>query len=174
MKKLLVILALTVSSNAFAGILLEPYVGYNSGTTTQSGDPDTDVTGIGFGARVGWKMPILFVAVDYSSASLTGKTTGAADVDVDAKNLGVVVGASLPVLRLWAGYTLDAKAKVGTDPEMSGTGMKFGLGYKLPLIPVSFNAEYLMSEYDEDSAGPINPKYENKTIFVSVSAPFEL
>lgn len=174
MKKLLIILSLTMSTNAFAGILLEPYVGYAIGTIEQSGSADSDFKGMGYGARVGWTLPLIFVALDYSKASGTTESPGTPDVDTDASNLGVVVGASLPIIRLWAGYNFQAKVQDEGSPEATGNGMKVGLGFKLPVLPISFNAEYIMTTFDEYDNQPLTPEVDSKTIFVSVSAPFDL
>lgn len=170
MKKLLIAITILVSTNASAGILLEPYLGYNAGKLTQSGSEDADITGLGYGLRVGWTLPLLFIALDYSMHDVDFKdSTGKSSVDV--KNLGAVVGASLPIIRVWAGYNFSAEGEVEAD-KFKGSGMKAGVGFKMPILPVSFNLEYIINEYDEMNGMSFANKMESKTVFLSVSAPF--
>jgi hypothetical protein len=173
MKKLLVILALSLSTNAFAGILLEPYVGYLSGTKKQTGNPNSDVTGMVFGGRLGFTMPLVFAAVDYSSGDLTSKTTGATDLGLKTTDLGLVVGANLSIIRLWGGYEFASTAKLHGFQELKGSGAKVGAGFKLPALPISFNAEYLMNTYDKSGSQTLTNKVKANSVLVSISAPFD-
>src|SRR5690606_21527118 len=114
MKKLLIALTILVSTNASAGILLEPYLGYNAGKTTQSGSEDGDITGIGYGLRVGWTLPLLFVGLDYSLHDVDIKDSSGKE-SADVKNLGLVVGASLPIIRVWAGYNFSSEVEFASS-----------------------------------------------------------
>lgn len=170
MKKLFVILSLLVGVNANAGILLEPYVGYHMGEGSQTGATDTDITGMGFGGRVGWTLPLVFFAFDYSSGGLDAES-GSSEVDADYKAMGAVVGASLPMIRIWAGYNFSAELELDSATKYEGNGMKGGLGFKLPALPISINAEYIINEYDEANGTSLTNKYEHTSLFVSISAP---
>ncbi len=171
MKKLLIAITFLMSTNASAGILLEPYLGYNAGKTSQSGSPSGDLTGVGYGLRAGWTLPLIFIGVDYAIHDVDWEPDGAAKNSVDIKNLGVVIGATLPVIRVWAGYNFDAEADVKDAVKYEGSGMKAGVGFKMPIIPVSFNLEYIINEYDKANGMTLTNKLEAKTLFVSVSAP---
>jgi hypothetical protein len=173
MKKVLVILAIFVSTNAFAGILLEPYLGYASGKVTQSGQTDIKVTGMGYGARLGYALPLIFIAADYSMQKTSAKQGSNPSIDADVSDIGLVVGANLPIIRLWAGYDFKSKVDMGSNGYMTGKGMKVGVGYKLPAIPVSFNFEYIMDNYDKNISGGVTTATDKdaKVMFLSVSAP---
>jgi len=174
MKKLLVALSILLSTNAFAGVLLEPYIGYNIGGTDQSGQVDSDLKGEGYGLRLGWKLPFVFVALDYSMSNITSEKSGQADEDGDLKNFGVVVGASLPMVRVWAGYNFSAVEDLDTTGKYTGNGMKAGIGFKIPVLPISINAEYIISKYDELSDVALTNDVDSKMLFLSLSAPLSL
>ena len=178
MKKLLVIFSIlvsvnTIGANANAGILIEPYVGYHIGGTEQ-GTTENDVTGLGYGARLGWTLPLVFIALDYSTAGVELEPTTGATSDADYTATGLVVGASLPVIRVWAGYNFSAELDVEGGSDYEGTGMKAGLGFKMPLLPISFNLEYIINEFDEANGASLAQDLEAKTLFLSISAPLNL
>lgn len=171
MKKILIIVALMFSVNSFAGILLEPYVGYHIAKSKQSGSPSSDITGAGYGARIGWTLPLVFVAFDYSGGSLTEKNSGGTSEDFTYTAMGAVVGASLPLLRLWAGYNFSSTAKFKTSGKLEGDGMKAGVGFKMPVLPISFNVEYTIDTYDKLNGSSFTPEEKQSGVFLSVSAP---
>lgn len=171
MKKLFVILSLLVATNANAGILLEPYVGYQIGQLKDSADNKPDVTGMGYGARVGFTLPLVFFAFDYSAAALDYEYQST-KLDADYTAMAAVVGVSLPLIRLWAGYNFSAELDVDGD-TYKGAGMKAGLGFKLPVLPISLNAEYIINDYDEKDPGTTQG-VDHTGVFVSISAPLDL
>lgn len=173
MKKLAVILSLLVGVNASAGILLEPYVGYAIGGTEQATVSDNDITGVAYGGRIGWTLPLVFFAFDYSTGAFDLEQ-GSSKTDADYTAMGVVAGVSLPVLRIWAGYNFASELKIDSSVKYEGGGMKAGLGFKMPVLPISFNAEYIIDEYDEGNGLSLVNKMESKILLISVSAPFNL
>lgn len=180
MKKLAVILALFMSVNASAGLLLEPYVGYALGKRENAdGTGKGDVTGLGYGGRIGWTLPLVFFAFDYSMGGFETKDKDSGiKFDTDHTAMALVAGVSLPVVRLWAGYLFDAEVEAktgGSTVKFEGNGMKAGLGFKpVPFLPLSLNAEYIMTEYDKANGTTLATKRENKMFFISISAPFSL
>lgn len=172
MKKLLVIMALVfTTSQASAGILLEPYVGYHMAKA--EGSVEGDITGLGYGGRLGWTLPLVFFAFDYSMAGTEYESDSGGKADWDYTAMGLVVGASLPVIRVWAGYNFTAEMEQESGATFEGSGMKAGLGFKLPVLPISFNLEYILNEYDEIDGTSID-SVDQKGLFLSVSAPFNL
>lgn len=164
---LIMLIGLSVS-NANAGVLLEPYLGYQSTVTTlalggaaapATGDIKIDNSGLTFGARLGYQFSMVFAAVDYSTGTLKGslkeQPVGAnmTTEDQSITNLGVTVGADFMMIRPYLGYIFDAQSK-GSNTTTMGTAMKLGVG--LGFIPkVKINLEYLMSTFtkSKDSAG---------------------
>lgn len=178
-----------LASQASAGLLLEPYLGYESSTLTLddgSVDSGGKGSGLGFGARLGYKTPIMiWVAADYSSVS--GATYKGAvstnDGKIDSTNLFVDVGVDLPILfRLWAGYGVQSKSKFAADSGAGGdiiyeSPLKVGIGLTaLPLV--SINVEYFTAKVKEIETGGSTTQgsffktSDNKGLVVSVSAPF--
>jgi hypothetical protein len=182
-KKLIIFLALTISTNSYAGLLIEPYVGYNAGTIEQKNNSDQDgkLAGSGYGARLGYSFLVVFAALDFRKAVLSDniKESGEEDRDANQTELGVTAGIWLPFgLRFWGGYQFVDRMKLKDDTNgtnnLKGSGMKAGIGYKLPIIPLSFNAEYIMSVYNKKDGESLSDKYNSSLLFVSVSMPLDL
>ncbi|HRK06778.1 MAG TPA: hypothetical protein PLZ57_03325 [Pseudobdellovibrionaceae bacterium] len=145
------------ATNARAGIMVEPYLGYNllvsDFTFGAAAGPfngqslKIDNTGLGYGLRVGYTVPFLFAALDYSSGSLASsvkeKPAGStiSTSSSTATSLGATVGVNLPIIRPYIGYIFDDQVKSDTS-TIYGTGFKVGVG--LTVFPmVKLNAEYV-------------------------------
>lgn len=182
MKKLLIALALTMgfSGVAHAGILIEPYLGYESGKTT---DVDGKFDGVTIGGRLAYKTPVmLWVGVD-GAFGVSGKSkpdsgTGYSDVDQKHNTFYGVVGIDLPILlRGWVGYGFSDQIKLegSADSTYKGKNFKIGLGFTgLPFV--SLNAEYIKGKVDEYSGNLANSgldtKYESVQLSVSLPLTF--
>lgn len=177
MKKLFALCALIMgfSSVSNAGLLLEPYLGYEMGTTK---DPDGKLDGTQMGLRVAWTAPIMFWAgVDYTmgvSAKLKPDDSAIADSDAKRSTLYGVVGVDFPILlRGWFGYGFKNELKADDwDTKYEGTSTKIGVGFTgLPFI--SLNLEYLMEEFDKADGTTLATKAKNTGYVLSVSLPWE-
>lgn len=179
-----------------AGILLEPYVGYNalvsdyafgSGAGVLNGQSfKLDSTGLGYGARLGYSFAMVFVAFDYSSTTLkstvktqpTGATITVTGDDTPTEMAGVV-GANFGFLRPFVGYVFDVQSK-NSNTTTFGNGYKAGLGFSL-LPKVKLNLEYKMFTFTKSKTGSTettfgaSQTYKSVTssgFFVNVSFPF--
>ncbi|MEQ1876813.1 MAG: outer membrane beta-barrel protein [Bdellovibrionia bacterium] len=157
------------TGTAQAGVLLEPYAGYNAllvdftlgsaaGAAAGQGFK-SDATGVGFGARLGFTLPMFFAAVDYSSATLKNSLKDVpvglpvSATDTTNTNLGLTAGLNLAIVRPYFTYIFDSQSKSDSSTTF-GTGYRFGLGFKI--VPmVSVNLEYAMATYtkSKDTAG---------------------
>ncbi len=177
MKKLALILSLFMGVNASAGLLLEPYAGYAIGNSEYAdGSDKADVTGLSYGGRIGWTLPFVFFALDYSIGNTDFKYDDGSKIKSEHTTMAAVAGVNLKIVRLWAGYIFDTEAedKDGTL-KFEGNGMKAGIGFKpLPVIPLSFNLEYGLHEYDKANGLTLGSNLETKVLLLSVSAPFNL
>lgn len=172
MKKLLLALSmLTFTSVAQAGFMIEPYVGYETGSSKQSGSPDSDYTGTTLGARLGYGMLGLSFGLDYTMASGTIDETTPPDTDVDATDMGLFVSYEFPILlRVYATYILSSKADVGQPEDIEGSGMKLGVGFTgLPFVVI--NLEMTNRTFDEYDGQPITPEIDLNTYALVVSLP---
>jgi len=194
MKKIFAIIAMAIgmSSTAHAGILIEPYLGYEMGdlirkdvgSTTETTDK---VSGVSYGMRLGYKFLLPWVALDYSSGTATGKPDSGTDFDLTKSSLGAVVGVNLPLIRMWAGYGFSNEATIkGTagsnNLKLKGNYLKAGVG--LGFIPlVSINLEYKINDIKKVDLGAGAGEVDKSTIFdtakhdtimLSVSVPFNL
>jgi hypothetical protein len=195
MKKIFAVfaVALGMSSAAHAGILVEPYLGYEMGDIKykfvgSSVDHTDSTSGVSYGLRVGYKFLIPWVALDYTSGTATAKPDPAStDYDLTKSSLGAVVGVSLPLIRAWAGYgfsnEITNKGTSGNpDTKFKGNYLKAGVGLGiLPLVDI--NLEYKINDLkkvdlgqgagDQDKSAVFDSnKYD--TIMISVSVPFNL
>ncbi|MFV8258928.1 hypothetical protein ACNQKP_14060 [Bdellovibrio bacteriovorus] len=174
MKKLLVMLAVVMGfgSVSHADILLEPYLGYETGKTT---DPDGKIDGTVFGARVAYKTPImLWVGVD-GAFGLSGTSKPDAGGDETSKRSSVygVVGIDLPILlRGWLGVSLKNEVDLEDSGKLSGKSTKLGVGFTgLPFL--SLNLEYLKDTFDELDGNSLATDAQSETVMFSVSLPLE-
>jgi len=196
MKKILAIIAVAIgmSSTAHAGILIEPYLGYEMGDLKYKyvpaiGGPEfTDkASGVSYGMRLGYKFLLPWIALDYSGGTATVKPDTGTDYDLTKSSLGAVVGVNLPLIRAWAGYGFTNEMTIkGTggsnDTKLKGNYLKAGVG--LGFIPfVSVNLEYKINELKKvdlgAGAGEIDKSllydsWKHDTIMLSVSVPFNL
>ena len=170
---------------ARAGILIEPYVGYNllastmtfgagAGGALDGQSVKLSDTGLGYGLRLGYSLPMVFFAADYSmsnlSSSVTEKPAGST-VTTEAStgtSLGVTVGLDLPLLRPYVGYILDDQVK-NDSATTSGSGFKAGIGISmLPLIRV--NLEYLTRTWTKSkSSSGVEESFGSAATYKSVS-----
>ncbi len=193
MRKLNIILAVALISllalPAKAGLLLEPYLGYQGGTLktsiTGGGSEDFNFYGATLGGRVGLTLPLLFFGADYSLVA-GGKVTGnGQNADASQSQLFLVGGIAIPLLRAWLGYGLmnDLSAKFsGGEMKFKGDALKLGVGFTgLPFVAINF--EYIMNDYKklstvggEGSIGGSNyySSVKMNSLLVSVSLPFDL
>lgn len=174
-------------SKAYAGILIEPYLGYGTGSLSvdQSGSSflDADIAGTAVGARLGYSMLIPFFALDYMTTNETAKISGYDDEDVVQTQVAAVVGASIPLVRVYAGYILsnelDLKFTNGAA-IYSGTGTKVGASFKgFPFI--SINLEYHMNTFNKIEVSGVtfdtdqlSQEVDYSKTFLTVSVPFNL
>jgi hypothetical protein len=171
--------AVTLSSvPAKAGLLLEPYLGYQFGKFKDSsvGGSDADYSGATLGARVGATFPILFIALDYSlPVSGTLKPSGGSNIDVTGGQLFAEVGASLPLIRAYLGYGLsnwyELKASGLTAKYEGGTAIKAGVGTTI-LPMVAINLEYQTQKFDK-VGGVTTSDYKADLFMINASLPFE-
>lgn len=170
MKKLVVVLAmmLGMSGVAQAGVLIEPYLGYEFGKTS---DPDGKTTGTVLGARLAYTLPaFVWLGLDATmGVSETFDPDTGSSRDGNRETVSAVVGVDLPVLlRVWAAYGFHNKFKTDSGADFEGKNMKLGVGFTgLPFISINF--EYIKDEFDEPS--PLDMKAE--MYMLSVSLPLE-
>ncbi len=191
MKKFIILFSavLGFQSTALAGLLFEPYFGYQSMTTNlKTGSAvgsyalKLEGAGIGVGFRFGYTGTLLFLALDYGAATLSTKQKeGAIPISPGNSlhsNTGVTFGLNFPFVRPYAGYIFDSQF-IGSDSGLTGTGSKAGLGFSFsPKILI--NLEYSAStfnKYQESSVVslPNDLTYESASIAgftLNISAPF--
>jgi hypothetical protein len=193
MKTIAVFLTLLLGLQAKAGVLLEPYLGYDTGSlkmTSISSGTDTNVknTGTAFGAQIGYRFPAMFwIAADVASLSGTSKPDDVTQTSSDYTGtaMGVVLGYQWHILRFWGGYGFDDKFTLkgdatSTDTVFKGTNMKLGIGV-MPVNHVSINFEYIVPKYTKaDTSGLTNvtladfySKFDTTVMRLGVSFPFD-
>jgi hypothetical protein len=161
-KNIIGVLVLFFGFQAHAGILLEPFVGYDMGanktTDTSSVDQSSKFSGTGFGARLGFRfMNGVSLAAEYASSSGTIKdNSGQAaiqDSNYSRAATSAVLGYDRGIWRFYVGYgfsdALTEKANnVNTtvDSKLTGTSYKLGVGV-MPIRHVAVNLEYCVPTY---------------------------
>ena len=175
MKQLFVALLLSLAAGSFAhaDLMIEPYLGYETGNLSTKGsgaDTSDETKGVVPGLRLGYAAPaVLWVALDYSIES-NGKISG---TDYDRSNLFLDVGADLLLIRLWGGYgfsnSLTTKPTSGNNSNFSGGSMlKAGIGFTfLPFV--SLNLEYMAGSFGSYPSS--NSSAKETMALASISIP---
>lgn len=176
MKNLLLLGTLVLSLFSFnskAGILLEPYLGGHFFGSKVETSGSSDLTGMAYGARIGWQSMGLMLGANYKTGSMKAKENGFTDWD-SYSNMGVFVGYNFPVMfRAWFEYVFSSKIDFddGTKVE-KGAGTTLGFGYTgLPFLSVNLEISAL-SDYETPSGAKVNA--DVNTMMLSVSFPFTL
>jgi len=173
-------LLLFAPAGAKADIFIEPYLGYEGGranTTTVAGtDGSGNASGTAFGARLGYAVPLLWAALDYTYATETtsSMTGGLTDSSATRSSLGVVAGVKIPLLRAYAGYGFADSLKLtpaAGSQTMTGSSLKLGVSFTgLPFI--NLNLEYIMTTYT--GFDPNNFSKANANLLLAtISLPWE-
>nr|WP_295905054.1 outer membrane beta-barrel protein [uncultured Bdellovibrio sp.] len=174
MKKLLLVFALALgfTSVSHAGILIEPYLGYEMGKTK---NPDGKFDGSQVGLRLAYAAPIFFWGgLDYTlGVSGTSKPDSLPNEDGKRSTLYGVVGMDFPILlRAWVGYGFLDEMKFENSGKAKGTSYKVGVGFTgLPFI--SLNLEYVNEKFTELEGVTIPGDTKNDSYVLSVSLPLE-
>lgn len=173
MKKFLLVLMFVLPFSANAGLEVEPYLGYTiDGTLSQAGATDSDLSGVGMGARLGYGfLPLLGAGVEFYKGNLTADASGT-ESDFEPTDIGIYASVDFPILvRAWATYVLSSKVDVAAG-EFSGSGFKLGVGFTgLPFV--SINLEYTTINYDELN-GSSATDVDRSGIMLGVSLPLDV
>lgn len=174
MKKLLAIFALSAFSVslAHAGVLFEPFVGFENGSY-EVGSSEGDVAGATYGARLGMTTMGFMFGGEYSLTAGKRKPDGATpDSDADLTDTGVFVGYEFPVMfRIYATYFVSSKLDdENLNDDYKGTGTRIGIGYTgLPFIAI--NVEMINRTYDEYGSIDLTNDLKTSTFAVNISLP---
>jgi hypothetical protein len=160
---------------AHAGLLLEPYLGYHMGKW-EFGSSNQDLSGVGYGARVGYQQMGLMVGGDLFLSNWTDDAKPT-KFDWKAQDIAAFIGYNFPVLvRVYAAYVLDAELKQsggGASNKYEGKGLKFGVGFT-PLPLISINFELINNTYDEVNGNKMSTDLKSNMYGLTVSLPFVL
>ena len=162
---------------ARAGLLLEPYVGYDTGEWNKGSNCTTcsaHQSGATFGARVGVESMGFMLGADAMSGSWTDQYSPSDDET--PSSVGAFVGYDGQLMRFYVGYGISSTLKqtrIGYDDTFSGTDYKIGIGFHLvPLIALNF--EYIDATYTKDSSGPLASNATSKMYGACLSIPVNL
>ncbi|MAZ48208.1 MAG: hypothetical protein CME65_06575 [Halobacteriovoraceae bacterium] len=148
MKLKLLVLALiaSMSMSAFAGFMVEPYVG--TGTYATSFDvaaaEDEEVSGESYttaGGRLGYSFSLLSAGLDYELMSLD---------DTTVTNTGLFVGVDLPILfRFYGKYIFNSDFD-NDDVDLDfQSGTVLGVGFTgLPFVVINLEVSSLLYTFD--------------------------
>lgn len=148
------ILCVLFSFNTFAGISVEPIIGYNVGSEIQvsNGKDYQWGKGIGYGGKFAFendKSHGLAFGLDYLKSDIDISNI---DQNVKTDDLGVYLGYKLPAfLKFYGEYIFSSSGDTeiqGRHRNLSGTGWKLGMGTTIiPFIDV--NLDYRKITYDK-------------------------
>jgi hypothetical protein len=170
--KIIAVCSFAFSIQAHAGLMLEPYLAFESGVLAEKSSLGIDVskklTGTVLGARLGYSLPLLPVwfGIDYSlttGGKAKADTPLSSDQDYKRQSAYATVGVQLPILaNFWLGYGVlnDLElTSTGVSNKLSGgSNMKLGVGFKL--IPfLSINAELYQNKQNKQTFNGVSGDY---------------
>ncbi|UYL07498.1 outer membrane beta-barrel protein [Bdellovibrio sp. SKB1291214] len=178
MKKMWLVLALFLgfSGAAHAGVMIEPYLGYEMGSHTDV-NPTAKTELVNMGARLAWTAPaLLWLGVDYNlGVSGKYKPDGQTNSDAKRNTLYAVAGIDFPILlRGWIGYGLSSEIKTDSPSDTSFKGKPVKVGVAFTGLPfLSLNFEYIMENLDKSTSGGVDNNSPGKmdSYMLSVSLP---
>lgn len=174
MRKILLILSslaiITFSTASQAGLLVEPVLGLNFSTETDTREKDySSGDGVGYGGRLGYQSGPLQVGLDYLNSTIK-MSSGDFNRDITEQEYGAFVGFEFPILvRIYGTYIFstvgDTKINEKSENLNGGTGYKLGVGFTLlPLLDI--NLDYRQISF--------NDSFDVDTMMLSLSMPFDL
>lgn len=183
------IVLLSVTFTAHAGLLVEPVLGYN---VISKFDDDSGGSGSAFGGRLGYQYLGLQLGIDYLNSTMDSKIDDAQN-DFKTNEFGAFVGFEFPVFfRVYAGYVFAAssdKLKIkdaddginDTYEYTKGSGPKFGIGFTgLPFIDINFEmrtVDYATIDITDGASGlktEDDDGFKVTAYLVSLSIPLNL
>lgn len=157
---------LLMSTQANAGIMLEPYISY-----IVSGDSSGEsVKGTEMGARVGWSTLGFGLGID---AAVAGTYTYETSGDYKPSYVGVYASYTFPILvRAYGAYLPGAKLKNDTS-TVTGNATKIGVQYTgLPFIAIGVETVSYNATEVEIGGSTFSASGSQTQTRLAVSAPF--
>jgi hypothetical protein len=110
MKKLLLAVSMLFATSSFAGVLIEPQLGFkfagSADTRAHGNNVAYKYSGVDIGGRLGYQMLGVMGGLNYNMSSFSKDAAGAsisptsATVDVDQTSIGVYLELGLPIISL--------------------------------------------------------------------------
>ncbi|MDG0817712.1 outer membrane beta-barrel protein [Bdellovibrio svalbardensis] len=184
------IVGMLMSWESQAGVLLEPFVGYDQekieATPTAGSGFTVTNKGFNYGARLGYRFSQgLWLAGEYTMGSGDSESSqaGSSSSTYSKSIAGAVIGYDVNSFRFWGGYGFSAKSTVKDDSgetDFTGTLLKAGAGY-MALNKLSINLEYIIPKFDKFESGGVKgdistifSKFDSSVVSLSLSFPFDL
>jgi hypothetical protein len=173
----LALLMFGFSCYSSAGVLLEPYVGYDTGSTTSTiaGSQTYTTSGASYGAKLGYQGAQWMFGADYLSGSWSMNSTPNATT-ITPGDIGAFVGFQGAAWRGYVEYIVSATDQYsfsGSTDTYTGSGFKAGVGYKFkPWL--ALNVEYISNTFTKDSNGSLANNISDSLFGASLSFPFNL
>lgn len=191
MKIMMIAILLSFSSFSFAGILIEPQLGYVFSSKSTSGtvnltaannvtgtlDADYKAKGTEYGGRLGYQIFGLMGGLSYGKTNFKMSDVTSGSDKMKMTNMGAFIGYHAPAfVRLWGAYNFSSKGNL-SDIAIKGKSTEFGLGFtSIPFLSLNF----IYRQYDIDKITTQGIEFTTASSFkakemeFAVSAPFNL
>ena len=167
---MLSILTVTYSATTYAGLLIEPLIGYNLTSKTSTIEKNYNSgNGMAYGGRLGFTASGFQMGFDYLKSEIN-MTSSDFDKDLNEEDMGAFLGYKFSHLfKVYGAYIFSATGDTKLSDENqnleNGTGFKFGVGCTiLPFLDV--NLDYRKVGFNKDIAVD--------SMMLSVSLPINL
>ncbi len=161
--------AVALSSVSANAILIEPFIGWQTGEVVYGGTT-ADISGIEFGGRLGATFTMFALGGEFSKADLT--IDSSPELDLATTDMGLFFSVEFPILiRAYFTYFLSSEAEPDSGADYEGDGgYRLGVGFTaLPFL--SINVERILRKYDEQGSASIDNEVETTMLSVSIPLP---
>ena len=173
LKVLGALLMCSLSLQSFAGLLIDPYIGYGQyRSTADFAKERSEAAGVtALGSRLGYSFILVSAGLDYQVL----ETEDVFEEEASITNLSAFVGVDLPILfRFWAEYFFSSNIDSNESGVDYGFKDGYGLGVGFTGLPfVSLNLELENLNYELE-VGNTDFDYSVVQTVFSVSLPLDL
>jgi hypothetical protein len=160
--------------NAKAGVLVEPFVGYGTGSWKLN-SVSTNQSGVDYGGRLGWNFDGFLIGGDYVGGSFKDNQTGNNN-NITAQDIGGFLGFEVKRVTVRGAYNFNSQGTYaptsGTNSVWKGNSFSASVGFAI-VSHISLNLDFMSGTYDTLNGVKQSNNLTNNIYSVRLSFPFE-
>ncbi len=161
------------SEKLFAGVSVEPFVGYATGEWSQAGN-SAKQSGVDYGARLGWDFGRVRVGGNFLSGALKDNASPISNT-ITPQDFGAYITGEFGRVSLRAAYNFSSQRTFAPSSGTNNTwkGTSFSAGFDVMLMShLCLNLDYVAGTYDSLNGASQTSKLTNSFFNIGISFPF--